>query len=244
MASTPARTVRQRAREELTRELVAAARRQLADVGPAALSLRAVARELGLASSAVYRYVRGRDELLTLLIIEAYDSLGDAVERAEGEVDRGDLMGRWAATCHATRRWAIDHPYEHALIFGSPVPGYAAPETTIEPATRVPRVLIALLVDAVDGGQIDPRALPALDPTVGQSLAPVRHDMPAEVPDELVARGILAWTTLVGTISFELFGHTHNVVVDDDPVLRTAFFADQMRRMASIVGLVDVRTGE
>lgn len=92
------RTARDRARLELTRAILDSARRQLAEVGPAALSVRAVARDLDMASSATYRYFRSRDELLTALIIEAYDELGEAVEHADGSVpDRADLAGRWGA---------------------------------------------------------------------------------------------------------------------------------------------------
>ena len=80
-----------RVREELTLQIIATARRHLATEGAAGLSLRAVARELGMASSAVYRYVASRDELLTLLIVDAYDALGEAVERAEAKVPRDEL---------------------------------------------------------------------------------------------------------------------------------------------------------
>ncbi len=232
-----ARTVRQRAREQLTAEIVAEARRQLADVGPSALSLRAVARGLGMVSSAVYRYVASRDELLTLLIVEAYDALGEAVETGEAAAAPEDLGARWLAACTAMRRWSLGHPHEHALIFGSPVPGYAAPQTTIEPAARVPRVLIGLLVQAISRGDLDPATLPEAAPDVVRALAPLRSTVPPDLPDELLARGISAWTLLVGAVSFELFGHTHNVV-DDDPALREAFFTDQMRRVARTVGLV------
>src|SRR4051794_10679373 len=128
---------RARVRAELTREIADAARRHLASDGAAGLSLRAVARELGMASSAVYRYYTSRDELLTALIVEAYDSLGTAVEEAHGRVARDDLRGRLRATCRGARAWALAHPHEYALVYGSPVPGYAAPQATIGPASRV-----------------------------------------------------------------------------------------------------------
>ena len=148
--------VRARVREQLTRQIVDTARRHLVTEGAAGLSLRAVARELGMASSAVYRYVANRDELLTLLIVDAYDALGEAVERAEAKVPREDIEDRYLATCHAARRWALKSPHEFALIYGSPVPGYAAPETTVGPASRVGRVLIGVLYDAVVTGAVHP----------------------------------------------------------------------------------------
>ncbi len=117
------------------REILDTGRAHLARDGAAALSLRAVARDLGMVSSAVYRYVPNRDALLTMLIIDAYDSLGAAVERTEGAVPRDDYPARFLAICHAVRTWAVAHPQEYALIYGSPVPGYVAPTDTIAPAT-------------------------------------------------------------------------------------------------------------
>jgi AcrR family transcriptional regulator len=82
-----------------------------------------------MASSALYRYFKSRDELLTRLIIDAYDSLGAAAETSEASVDRNDLAGRFTAVCVAVRAWALAHPNEYAVIYGSPVPGYAARPT-------------------------------------------------------------------------------------------------------------------
>src|SRR5215813_9642634 len=95
------RTARERARAEITAEIIEAGRRHLATDGAAGLSLRAIARELGMASSAVYRYVASRDDLLTRLIIDAYDALGAAAESREAAADRADLAGRWSAVCVA-----------------------------------------------------------------------------------------------------------------------------------------------
>jgi AcrR family transcriptional regulator len=134
------RTARERARAELTREIKQEARRQLAAHGAQGLSLRAVARELGMVSSALYRYFPSRDELLTALIIDAYDALGDTAEAADAGQPPADIRGRWEATCRAVRDWALAHPHEYALIYGSPVPGYRAPQATVAPATRVARV--------------------------------------------------------------------------------------------------------
>ena len=141
------RTARERARREITAEITAAARAQLVQSGAPGLSLRAVARELGMASSAIYRYFPSRDALLTALLVEGYDDLGGTVEQAEGAVPRSDLVGRWTTAGRAVRSWALAHPHEYALLYGSPVPGYAAPADTIDPASRVPRVLLGVLAD-------------------------------------------------------------------------------------------------
>lgn len=231
---TVAMTARERARAEITREIIEASRAHLAADGAAALSLRAVARDLGMVSSAVYRYVPNRDALLTLLIIDAYNGLGAAAEAADSSVRRADLLGRFLAVARAVRRWAIEHPHEYALIYGSPVPGYAAPEDTVGPATRVPLVLVGILVDlATSGAAPEPRRLSR---KVRSSLAPLMHGIPDAVGDDLMLRGLAAWGTMLGTISLELFGHLHNVI-DEDPELRDAFFDEQMSRVSGGLGL-------
>ena len=132
------RAARERTRAEITREILAAARRHLATDGASGLSLRAIARELGMSSSAVYGYVASRDELLTRLIVTAYDTLGNAAETQEAAVDREDLAGRWAAACGAVRGWALANPNEYALIYGTPVPGYIAPPPPSHPPPASP----------------------------------------------------------------------------------------------------------
>src|SRR5215831_11362391 len=109
---TASQTARARARAELTREIKEEARRQLASVGGGGLSLRAVARELGMVSSALYRYYPSRDDLLTALIIDAYNALGDAAEQAIATT-AGPSLRRWLAACHAIRDWAVARPHEY-----------------------------------------------------------------------------------------------------------------------------------
>ena len=128
--------VRARVRAEMTEEIKAVARRHLATDG-ANLSLRAVARDMGMASSAVYRYFASRDDLLTALIIEAYDSVGEAAEQAAAAAASAGFADQLVAVGHAVREWALAEPHQWALIYGSPVPGYQAPQDTIGPATRV-----------------------------------------------------------------------------------------------------------
>ncbi|MEV0460518.1 TetR/AcrR family transcriptional regulator [Catellatospora methionotrophica] len=234
-----AKSIRARVRDELTSEIKAIARQQLATDG-ANLSLRAVARELGMVSSAVYRYFPSRDDLLTALIIDCYDELGEAAETAEAAVDRSDLLGRWLATGHGIRDWALANPAEYALIYGSPVPGYRAPETTVGPAARTTNVILALLADGVAAGTLtvaDPvpgggTVLP-LPPELGAELDRIAATVCPDVPREVLSRGITAWIQLFGTVTFELFGRLQNMIESS----RRNFFDRQLRVMAVHVGL-------
>lgn len=228
----PAATIRARVRAEMADEIKAIARRHLASDG-ADLSLRAVARDLGVASSALYRYFPSRDDLLTTLIIDAYDALGSAVEVADaGVFDRTDLRGRWLAICHAVRQWALATPAEYALVYGSPVVGYVAPPDTIPAASRTPTALIAILADGMAAGTLTAAGLPALPPGVHADLTRLREEFYASVPEELLALGTIAWIHLFGAVSFELFGQLNNVID-----AREAYFDHQMRLMADLMGV-------
>jgi AcrR family transcriptional regulator len=236
------RAARERTRAEITRQILDAARRHLATEGASRLSLRAIARELGASSSAVYRYVASRDELLTRLIVAAYDALGAAAETAEAAVAREDLAGRWSAVCGAVRGWALVNPNEYALIYGTPVPGYVAPPATIAAAARVSNVLLGILADAA-GRPTPAIAGDDLPPDAHKALAPARSTVGPEVPDALLQRGLMAWAALFGTVSFELFGQLHGVV-GEQPGDREAFFAESVRRWAAHVGIAPGRTAD
>jgi AcrR family transcriptional regulator len=216
----------------MTEQIKQAARVRLSAEGPN-LSLRAVARDLGVVSSAVYRYFASRDDLLTALIIDAYDSLGAAAEQAEAAAARRDLTGRWLALGRSVRGWAGAHPHEYALLYGSPVPGYAAPQDTIGPASRPVVVLAGILRDGVLQGALGV-------PTGDRLPKAVRADMTSlsslpefeGVPAPLIARAITAWAQVFGALSFELFGRLTNAVRDYE-----AFFDYQLRAMAHHIGL-------
>ena len=224
----PPTTARERARVALTTEITDLARIQLATVGAAGLSLRAIARELGMASSALYRYFPSRDELLTRLIIDGYDDLGAAAEAAD-EPTAGPAA-RWLAVCRAVRAWAQAHPHEYALLYGSPVPGYRAPQDTVPAATRVGVVLGRVLGDAARAGLLPAADRPATGTVSADVAAVLGGDHPA-LDDTVRARALLAWSALFGAVSFELFGHFTGSVTDAD-----AFFDESMTDLAGLLG--------
>lgn len=202
------RTPRERAREQTIADIVRLGRRHLAVHGAAALSLRAVARDLGVVSSAVYRYVESRDELLTLLLVDAFSELGDEVDAAVAAVPAHDFSARFKALGRAVRDWALREPASYALLFGSPVPGYEAPaERTTGPGTRVVVTLVGILDDASRAGRLaagKPGAA-GIPAHLRADLAAIRSAFSLAMPEELVARGVLVWSALFGAVSFEVF---------------------------------------
>lgn len=245
--SSTAQGARARARMEVTAAIKDEARRQLAAEGAAKLSLRAVARELGMVSSALYRYFPSRDDLLTALIIDAYDSLGESAEAAHDKAADAGPVQRWTAVAQAVRDWALRHPHEYALIYGSPVPGYTAPDTTVPPASRVGLVLIGILRDAHRGSGSESGSGPGSDSGSGLSQPPLpaelrpeaermAADLAPDLPPANVAALIASWAELFGLVGFELFGQFNRVVED-----RGTFFRHAVTRLAHGVGLMEGR---
>ncbi|AQS70998.1 TetR/AcrR family transcriptional regulator [Streptomyces pactum] len=228
--SSTAHGARARARIEVTAAIKEAARAQLAAEGAARLSLRAVARELGMASSALYRYFPSRDDLLTALIIDAYNSLGEAAEAARDAAAGAGHARRWTVVCEAVRGWALAHPHEYALIYGSPVPGYSAPDDTVPAAARVAYVFMGIVRDAHRGPGLAKPPLPAELRPEAQRMA---ADLAPGLPPETVTAFVAAWAELFGLVGFEVFGQFHRVVED-----REAFFRHAAERLAHGVGLV------
>lgn len=181
-------------------------RQLLASRGVSGLSLREVAREMGVVSSALYRYFATRDELLTALVFDAYNDLGASVERSVAKASDEDPDQRFRVAARAVRRWARRHPHEYSLIYGTPVPNYVAPPSTIEAATRVPLVLSRIFSDAqsvrapvtAHEPQVDVAAFLDVD-TLGEILI--------GVPQTKYVPALMSWTMIFGFVSFELYGH-------------------------------------
>jgi AcrR family transcriptional regulator len=226
----PAPSLRARVRAELVEEIKAAARRRLAVDGPG-LTLRAVARDLEMVPSALYRYFDGRDALLTALITDAYDELGAAAEAAEATAGASDLRARWMALCRAVRHWALAHPAEYALLYGTPVPGYTAPADTVPPASRVVVALVRVAAEAA-GTPLDRPVAPALHADLNRIVAQAPGPADARPGDHALLAGLAAWSQLFGLVSFEVFGRL--VDMFEDPA---EHFDHQMQTMADLAGL-------
>ena len=222
----------------MTAEILAVAGAHVAREGAAGLSVRSVARDLGMAPSALYRYFDGRDALLSALILAAYEALATEAERAADraahtDADHAGDAERWLAVPRALRLWALEHPHLWGLIFGTPVPGYHAPEDTVEPYARVAEALVRPLVAAKEAGRLrsEDRARPVSD-ELRAAVAPVSEGLLPGMPVEKVVLALAAWTTIVGTISLEVFGHWRNTVWE--PGL---LFEATIRQVADSIGL-------
>jgi AcrR family transcriptional regulator len=196
---------RRESREQIEAQIIEFGRRHLVDHGAAGLSLRAIARDLGMVSSAVYRYVSSRDELLTLLLVDAYADLADAVDRARdsaAELWSDDVI----AIARAARKWAVAHPARWALLYGSPVPGYHAPaERTVAVGTRVVGAFLDAVAAGIATGDIRLTNDVAPQP-MSSDFERLRQEFGFPGDDHVVARCFLLWAGVVGAISLEVFG--------------------------------------
>ncbi|MCP9275184.1 TetR/AcrR family transcriptional regulator [Mycolicibacterium arenosum] len=196
---------RQDARDRIEQRIVELGREQLTTVGAAGLSVRAIARDLGMVSSAVYRYVASRDELLTLLLVDAYTDLADGVDAARAAAGPA-WTAQLRATARAVRRWAVDHPASWALLYGSPVPGYHAPaELTVGPGTRVIATLFDVVAAGIAVGDVAPPPLRVEKP-LADDFDGIRAEFGFTGDDGAMARSLLVWAALVGAVSLEVFG--------------------------------------
>lgn len=211
------------------------ARQHLLKLGASGLSLDAVARDSGLAVAAVEAAFPHRDHLLTALIVEAYDASGAAMEQADrAAAATGAPAGaRLLAASRALRRWSFANSAEFTLIYGSPVPGYHAPQDTVAPASRTPAVLAGILRSALEAGELTPprRTVP------GGLLRPEAVELfggaPAAPFSDIVERGIVLWSSLIGLLVFQVFSRTHDSVRDE-----AAYFDHAVAVAAETVGLV------
>jgi AcrR family transcriptional regulator len=196
---------RQDTRDRIESQIVELGRRHLVTEGAAGLSLRAIARDLGMVSSAIYRYVASRDELLTLLLVDAYSELADTVDHARRATEDSwrDQLGRMAC---AAREWAVEHPASWALLYGSPVPGYRAPaERTVGPGTRVVGALFDAIAAGIAAGDI-PQPKVAVTQPLSSDFDRLREEFDFPGDDSAVAKCFLVWAGLIGAISLEVFG--------------------------------------
>lgn len=221
-------SLRARVRSEMSQEIKDVARTHLATEG-GNLSLRGVARDMGIVASALYRYFPSRDALLAALIIDGYEAIGTAATEAEATLPRDDLRGRWLAVCHAVRTWALSHPAEYGLLYGNPVPGYAAPQETIALAAKVVLLLADIVIDGAE--PLESVSSPVPDP-VRTDLRRLIDQHPGDLPEEQLDRVFIGWTHLFGLINFEVFGRLDGMIQ-----ARAEYFDHHMALMADLAGI-------
>jgi AcrR family transcriptional regulator len=217
---------RERVRLATIDEIKHVAREQLAEHGPAGISLRAVARAMGMTPSALYRYVDSRDDLILVLATEAFRSLADALEVGFDAAGPGDYVGRWRAVTRAYRAWAHEHADEYKLIFGSPLDHTQMKDS--EAGAEMHRsiaVMFRCMEEAVRVGKIDTsRFSGQITPLLRAQLEAWREHSEVTFPTECMLGCLTTWIHLHGFLTLELFGQLPPFFGDADDVFDQQMF--------------------
>ncbi|WP_433331162.1 TetR/AcrR family transcriptional regulator [Spirillospora sp. CA-294931] len=201
--------LRERRRAAAAQEILDAAERHVTEQGPHALSLRAVARSLGMTVQALYYYFPNRDALVTALITKAYDELADAVQVAVDAADDAGTSGLLAAA-ESYRRWGMANPERFQLLYGAPLRHYAAPAEG--PTTQAVRRMGAIFERVLFGGYTEDQLARADVPELSSALLELAEQLPpgglGSLPPPAIALFMSAWGHMHGLVVLEVFGHT------------------------------------
>lgn len=193
--------------------------RQIAETGAAALSLRSIARELGITAPAIYNYFADRDTLVTALIVDAYTSLGESQIEAIAVLPEADSKARFKALGLAYREWAITYPQRYQLIFGTPIPNYVAPDDITFPAAANAIVPLATTIQALySSGQLHTEQLAPMTPALKSMLEAWQETEPADL--EVLHLTIVVWSRVHGLVMLEIGKHTPPVIADMGELFR------------------------
>jgi AcrR family transcriptional regulator len=227
---------RDRMRAATTEEIKQTARRILVGHGPEAVSLRAIAREMGMTAPALYRYFGSREDLIRNVIGDIFNELSDDIGLAIREAKAsGGITAKLIAACHQFRRWSFSHQGEFALIFGSPLPGVddGRGDFADECGRRFAGVFFALFYELWQRSPFPVRAPEEIDPGLRAQLERFRSAVGADLPLGAMLTFLRCWTKLYGAVSMEVFGHISFALDDAAPM-----FELTLSELAEDVGLV------
>ena len=207
---------RDRMRDFTVAEIKATARQQMAESGTAGVSLSAIARAMEMSAPALYRYFASRDDLVTALIVDAFNDLADTVQAAESAVEAKACAPKIAASYLAYREWAIAHPLDFQLIYGNPIPGYVAPAAITVPLARRPfEGLARLFLEAYQTGElVVPASYVPVPASITAHFATWLPGAGYDFPDALLCLLMSGWARIHGMVMLELFEHLGPVVGD------------------------------
>jgi len=181
--------------------------KQIAEFGAPTLSLRAIARELGITAPAIYNYFPRRDDLVTALIIDAYSSFGDSQIAARDAVPADDLMGRLMAIGVAYRDWALAYSQRYQLLFGTPIPGYDAPMEKVMPSGARSLSALVSVVEALRvAGKLNVQNFPEVNEQYKEAFE-IWKSYGGDVDILSLSVAVLIWTHVHGIVSLEISGN-------------------------------------
>ncbi len=188
--------------------------KQIAMFGAPSIGLRAIARELNITAPSIYNYYPSRDDLVTALIVDAYNSLADAQEACVENIAAGDLSERLSALGLAYRQWAVIYPQRYQLIFGTPIPHYHAPDELTTPAARRALVpLINAIQDLSFAGNLQTERLVSMTPKL-KSMLEAWQVFAGGADLEVLYLALVIWSRVHGLVMLEIGNQFPSFIVD------------------------------
>jgi AcrR family transcriptional regulator len=231
---------RETLRKEMLEDIKMVARQQMAESGTAGISLSAIARALEVSQPALYRYYPSRDDLITALILDAYNDQANTLEAADAGIAGDAYFSRMLVVLDAYRKWALDHPTDFQLIYGNPIPGYKAPfEVTAPAARRNFTTILNILGQALAAGRLRlPEEHQRTAERLGVGLPDLEYIDAPGVPAALVYIALVGMYRIHGMIMLELFHHTDSLLPDTG-----AFYRNEVIHLLGEAGLEGDPTG-
>lgn len=227
-------TRRERVREATREEIKATTRQYIAEHGAPALSLRAIATEMGMTAPALYRYFKNRDDLVTALIVDAYAAMAETIRKRRDEYAQVGHAARFLSGCAGYREWAVAHPQDYNLLFGTPIPGYVGPEEIIVPiAARSLRLMVEIVDEALRAGKMQPPT-PYSDPPPALQAQIAELAQRHGYPPQAFYVSVIVWSRMHGLVSLEVVGQIQPLVGDPAEI-----FQQELRLMLEQYGLRD-----
>jgi AcrR family transcriptional regulator len=194
-------TRREKNRAATLVEIKEAALDQIASEGAWALTLRGIAREIGMSPAGLYRYYDGLDAIITELITDAYTDLADAVTGAMATDDPATVRLRNGMLAY--RHWSVDHPNRFLLIFGTPIPGYAAPEggPTVEANRRIGEAFMSVLIEGWKRGEF---TMPERNRPAQPGEVELAAQAAPDLPPTSIGAFLGTWAHFHGMVTLEI----------------------------------------
>jgi len=194
--------------------------KQIAETGAATLSLRSIARELGITAPAIYNYYPDRDALVTALIVDAYTSLGESQQASIDQLPAENLETRLATLGLAYREWAITYPQRYQLIFGTPIPNYVAPENITMPAAACAIIPLTVTLQSLySAGKLKVKRLAPLTPEL-KSMLEAWQKSGSDADIEVLYMTAIIWSRVHGLVMLEIGHHIPSVFTDPSEIFR------------------------
>jgi AcrR family transcriptional regulator len=227
-------TPRQKKRAATLDEIRETAWKQIGEMGAASLSLRGIAREMGMTAPALYRYYKDRDALVTALLIDAFTDFRIVLELGRDTSVVDDHKGRFRAMSRAYFQWASENPQRYALLFGTPIPGYLFANELGPIAQESFLVLQGVLGEAYQAGKITGELATVRLPTNLKSQYEMLKKTGMPYVPLITHLALVVWATMHGITSLYLHGYLSGFVGEQV----YSFVEFEIEKMCRMLGFV------